>query len=278
MRALLVTLIAAASLAATPPAAQATKFKGRTGQHRGATVRTGADGVVRSIKLGWKARCNGTRRLFRNRTVFRAPFDRSSPSRVVDRGAYTIRYKQGFRVRVKPVMSALRRSEFRWRGTLRIKLTARHHGRLLTRCRVKKTGWRASIPEATVELTSDEGDYIGAGGTYSYRTPEDALDVVGGRRQLKVEGAPYGIEVEAPKGQSLKSGSSFATTRYPFNDEGGGLDVSGDGRGCNKSTGTVTVESAAYTRKGHLKSIALTFEQHCDGAEPALRGRFSYRR
>lgn len=85
--------------------------------------------------------------------------------------------------------------------------------------------------------------------------------------------------MEAPKGRSLKSGTSFATTRYPFNDDGGGgLSISGDGRGCNTSTGSVTVESAAYTRKGHLKSIALTFEQHCEGAEPALRGRLTYRR
>lgn len=201
MRTLLVALTAAGFLvtAPSPAQAQATKFKGRTGQHRQATVRTGADGAVRSIKLGWKARCNGTRRLFRNRTVFRAPFDRSSPSRVVDRGPYTIRYKQGFRVRVKPVMSALRRSEFRWRGTLRIKLIARQHGRLLTRCRVKKTRWRASIPETTVELTSDEGDYIGAGGTYSYRTPEDALDVFGGRRQLKARAPPTGSRWRHPK-------------------------------------------------------------------------------
>jgi hypothetical protein len=63
------------------------------------------------------------------------------------------------------------------------------------------------------------------------------------------------------------------TERWPFEDPGHpGLDVSGDGSGCNISTGAFQVEDLQVTPGGSLTSFTATFEQHCEAAAPALRG------
>jgi hypothetical protein len=53
--------------------------------------------------------------------------------------------------------------------------------------------------------------------------------------------------------------------------------VSGEGRGCNELTGSYTVTQAVYggSDSSCLQDFEATFEQHCEGAEPALRGTVS---
>ena len=53
--------------------------------------------------------------------------------------------------------------------------------------------------------------------------------------------------------------------------------MSGNGRGCNQLTGSFTVDHAHYTDNEEMRSITISFEQHCEGATPALRGTLSYR-
>jgi hypothetical protein len=50
-----------------------------------------------------------------------------------------------------------------------------------------------------------------------------------------------------------------------------GIDVSGDGRGCNTETGRFQIESMVVTNDA-LTTFTATFEQHCEGGAPALRG------
>lgn len=56
-----------------------------------------------------------------------------------------------------------------------------------------------------------------------------------------------------------------------------GLDVSGNGRGCNTLEGLFTVTAIEVKTDGSVKSVGITFEQHCEGEQPALRGTFNYR-
>jgi prepilin-type processing-associated H-X9-DG protein len=59
--------------------------------------------------------------------------------------------------------------------------------------------------------------------------------------------------------------------RWPFQSANkAGLDVSGDGRGCNMLTGRFQIETLDVT-SSRLTSFTATFEQHCDGG-PALHG------
>jgi hypothetical protein len=46
---------------------------------------------------------------------------------------------------------------------------------------------------------------------------------------------------------------------------------SGEARGCNTLTGSVTIDAVQYSN-GIITSIDLHFEQHCEGMTPALRG------
>ena len=65
--------------------------------------------------------------------------------------------------------------------------------------------------------------------------------------------------------------------RYPFQPAGvPGLAVAGDGRGCNVLTGSFQVLQAVYGPGNTLVAFDAIFEQHCEGATPALRGQIRY--
>jgi hypothetical protein len=64
--------------------------------------------------------------------------------------------------------------------------------------------------------------------------------------------------------------------RWPFESTGHpGLDVSGDGRGCNTVTGSFEIEDLVVSN-GSLTSFTATFEHHCEGGSAALRGCVHY--
>jgi hypothetical protein len=60
-------------------------------------------------------------------------------------------------------------------------------------------------------------------------------------------------------------------TRFGFG-IGPTLDVSGEGRGCNRITGRFLVREAVFAIDGTVEQFAVDFEQRCDAAGPALFG------
>ena len=131
-------------------------------------------------------------------------------------------------------------------------------------------------------MHSEPGDYIGAGQDWSY-TPANATITAAGNESrvgFGVEGGGtwWTGDFEADSGHLLLPGTTFqGATRYPFNSSSSpGMDVSGDGRGCNTLTGSFTVNEATYD-SGQLTGISITFEQHCEGAAPALTGTLEWR-
>jgi len=135
--------------------------------------------------------------------------------------------------------------------------------------------------QTTVSMTSDPGDFIGQGQNwfYSSGTSQIALGI-NEPDETYLHGsinAPNGdwwyIDIAAPAGQRLVPGTYTGAERYPFNSDGTpGLSVDGNGRGCNTLTGSYTIYDAQYRSDGTIASLDLTFEQHCEGVEPALRG------
>ena len=85
------------------------------------------------------------------------------------------------------------------------------------------------------------------------------------------------FDFEAPAGDVLAKGATFDATRYPFNNDGGGMDISGEGRGCSTLHGTFSVEDIAFTPDDTLKYVSITFEQFCGASTSALRGQLDYR-
>ena len=75
------------------------------------------------------------------------------------------------------------------------------------------------------------------------------------------------------QGQKTVSSHEMAE-RFPFEANGRpGLDVSGDGRGCNTLTGRFRITEATI---GPTVSFTAAFEQHCEGGTAALRGCVHY--
>jgi hypothetical protein len=132
----------------------------------------------------------------------------------------------------------------------------------------------------SILLNSDPGDYIGQGqvlffaegdGVFTARTNFD--NGVSIAFNTPTFSHFWYLDFAAPNSQALTLGTYTNATRFPFQDPSQpGLSVAGDGRGCNMLTGSFTVLEISYGTSGDVSAFRATFEQHCEGAAPALRG------
>ena len=117
------------------------------------------------------------------------------------------------------------------------------------------------------------GDYVGLGqsatieGGSATGTAGDVVFTVAGWR----------AELAAPIGQQLRPGryddaqrAAFRTGTHP------GLDVSGNFHGCNTVTGFFVIHALTVDSHGQVTLLDADFEQHCEGAAPALHGQIRY--
>jgi HYR domain len=130
-------------------------------------------------------------------------------------------------------------------------------------------------------MNSEPGDFIGQGIEHLY-TPEDSTiggsfsEDGGGFFAGVVQGnfdQWWNVEFAAAPPGPLVEGSYTGALRYPFNDGAPGLSVTGNGRGCNTLTGQFDVHEISIATTGELIVFDATFEQHCEGFDPALFGR-----
>ncbi len=131
-----------------------------------------------------------------------------------------------------------------------------------------------------VYLQSDPGDYIGGGLTYTYTqaNAQITLTASGGHLSVTVNGNEnwQGDFQTMYTLSQLQPGFYGGLMRYPFNNPAtGGLDWSGEGRGSNTLTGWFAIDNITYVN-GVLTAIDLRFEQHNEGATPALHGQIHW--
>jgi hypothetical protein len=139
----------------------------------------------------------------------------------------------------------------------------------------------ASVATGSLTMSSDAGDYVGQGQSYSYGTPSDVFlagtDATGTGVRIR-EISPnfshyWELDFSAPDGQQLTPGTYSDAVRNVSQGPGQpGLSVFGSGGGCNRLSGSFTVLAATYGPNGYVQSFDATFEQHCEGNTPALRG------
>ncbi len=154
---------------------------------------------------------------------------------------------------------------------------------LLTLFALTLLGTGAHAQVTSLRLNSDPGDYIG-GGQFTFLTPSDGtfsaqpnFDQGVSISFLGQPGTFWLFEFAAPNKQLLTVGTYTGATRFPFQDPSqAGLSVAGDGRGCNTLTGSFQVLEVVYGPNNTIASFDTTFEQHCEGAVPALRGEIRY--
>jgi hypothetical protein len=136
-----------------------------------------------------------------------------------------------------------------------------------------------------LDLHSDQGDWVGRGGDYSYG-PSNAEFFIRGAVPSAVDWIVTGNDGErvaaifsAPPGEALVPGTTYSgALRYGWNGSAPGMDVSMSGHGCNTLTGQFTVTDISFDPvDGSLQFLGIDFEQHCEGATPALHGSFRYR-
>jgi hypothetical protein len=133
--------------------------------------------------------------------------------------------------------------------------------------------------DAYVYLTSDPGEFVGAGGTYSY-SGEAMWTFASGRRfSVTTAGPEIWIgDFEAMQVlPRLEPGYYPNLRRHGFhNPARGGLSWVGEGRGCNQLQGWFAIDDVTYS-DGRLTAIDMRFEQRCDGDARALRGAVRWR-
>jgi hypothetical protein len=146
---------------------------------------------------------------------------------------------------------------------------------------------RAALGGNSLSFVSDPGDYIGQGWTVLHEAPTSTitptLDPSRNHVSFRIAGSDglttldWSLDFAAPQGQQLATGTYLNATRYPFQASTvPGIDFSGDGRGCNRENGQFTIVDFAYGTDGSVQRFMATFEQHCEGGGPALRGKIVY--
>jgi hypothetical protein len=125
-------------------------------------------------------------------------------------------------------------------------------------------------------MTSDPGDFVGDGRSYTYSqsTADFTVVVQGGLLVVEVRGDErWRGEFQMPNGYStLVTGTFNNLARYPLHDPViGGLNWVSNGRTCAGVNGTVTIRKATYVAN-ELTELEMQYTQYCDGTSFALRG------
>ena len=168
---------------------------------------------------------------------------------------------------------------------------------------VLATSVGASAQYVHLTLQSQPGDFIGQGQDYDILytpTPGDYFFVGASNNSSVSPNAPDTVDITTSQfendpdnllslsfstrelGTALVPGTYTDAQRFPFEAAGHpGLDCEFDHRGSNELTGSFTITDLTYTITSSntfvLNAFDASFEQHSEGADPALFGQVSYR-
>ncbi|MBT5231318.1 MAG: hypothetical protein HOM11_13705 [Methylococcales bacterium] len=127
--------------------------------------------------------------------------------------------------------------------------------------------------ETFLRFESDPGDFIGQGQTFTDTEEDTAFRISeNNNNTIRVSTDTWSLSFNAAFDAPIEVGSFEDATREPFNGDGVGLSVSGDGRGCNTLTGRFDVLEITRNDDDTINSFSADFEQHCGGGEAALFG------
>ena len=141
----------------------------------------------------------------------------------------------------------------------------------------------ASTPQTFLTLISQPGDYIGGGITQTLTPADGTFSVTNSTTDTSISfhtpsySQFWTLQFGSPRSQKFGRGEYEGATRTAFRSPTRpGVDVGGDGRGCNTDIGRFLVTDFALNADGTIARLAIDFEQHCEGAPPALYGSFRY--
>ena len=131
-------------------------------------------------------------------------------------------------------------------------------------------------------LNSQPGDWVGGGLQQTFTAADGPFTVTNvgtGGLQVSFHTPDYShfwyVMLGPPNSRKLATGQYEAAQTFAIHaPTHPGLDVFGDGRGCNIDIGRFFLSDIAFNADGSVSRLALDFEQHCTGAiiGPALYG------
>ena len=133
-------------------------------------------------------------------------------------------------------------------------------------------------PFTALYMKSAPGDYIGQGQINFYRETDGSFTSSGyGPAAVAISfqtpgyGASWRLFFTAPTGQNLEVGRYQGAMRFGSS-TAPGLDISGDGRGCNQTIGDFEIKEIIFINNT-VQSFRASFVQHCESATaPPLEG------
>jgi hypothetical protein len=135
---------------------------------------------------------------------------------------------------------------------------------------------RSTSPVTYLRFESAAGDFIGQGKSYAYERGE--LTLRAGQGGVSCQVAPFGnwnLGFRAGQGRNLDVGEYRGAKRGSFSGESPGIELYGNGRGCNTISGEFRVWE--FERNGNtVVRFAVDFVQLCDEKMPPLVGMLRY--
>ena len=123
-----------------------------------------------------------------------------------------------------------------------------------------------------IYFDSPAGDWVGGGVPRTFTT-KDVIHTtrIAGGVQISISGqGGWSLYFTAPSfGVGTYENAERSAFRSPNSP---GLDVYGNGRGCNTLTGRYVVREAVFADDGSVENLAIDFEQSCEGTMPPLIG------
>jgi hypothetical protein len=130
---------------------------------------------------------------------------------------------------------------------------------------------------SALHVKSPVGDFVGQGQEKIFIAPRH--EFVASRNfnngvhihVRTAEATLWDLDFALPADALPVAGRYTGATRYPFQTSTiPGLDLSGDGRGCNKLSGDFTIREAAFAANGDVISFAADLVQRCEDVQPPL--------
>lgn len=137
--------------------------------------------------------------------------------------------------------------------------------------------------ETSFRYTSQPGSYIGEGKSGLFTRNDATFSISGNSADLTLlidstKGESWSINLVAPKGEKLHLGRYFHAERAAFKTgRSPGLDVSGNGGGCNEVWGNFYINQIATGKAGNITMLDANFSQSCEFPKsPKINGIIKY--
>src|SRR5262245_29946963 len=133
----------------------------------------------------------------------------------------------------------------------------------------------APVGGGVPQVFTDADSTFATGDNFLSTTPGYVLLIVNGSSGAAV-GHWYYVHLAAPPGQDLAVGTYTGAVRAAFRGAGQpGIDVYGDGVGCNEVAGQFTVQEISFTASA-LTAFSATYSFTCDAQAPRVSGEVRY--